>query len=63
MLVAWAGYVRNVMLCLCVHTRHAKGDDMKARVIIVYIRRQSRLYKDVRGLVLVISVCEVPSVT
>ena len=29
---------------------------------IVYIRRQSRLYKAVRGLVLTTSVCEVPSV-
>ena len=40
MLVAWAGYARNAMLWPCVHTRHARGDDMKARVFIVYIRRQ-----------------------
>ena len=43
-------------------TRPARLDNTKACVIIVYIRRQSRLYKDVRGLVLATSVCEVPSV-
>ena len=40
-------------------TRHARWDDTKGRVIIVYIRRQSRLYKAVRGLVLTTSVCDV----
>ena len=48
---------------LYIHTKRTRGNDTKARVIIVYIRRQSRLYKAVRGLVLIISVCEVPSVT
>ena len=44
-------------------TRAARLGDTKAHVIIVYIRRQSRLHRAVRGLVLTISVCEVPSVT
>ena len=44
-------------------TRPARLGDTMARVIIVYIRRQNRLYKAVRGLVLTSSVCEVPSVT
>ena len=50
MLVAWAGYVRNAMLCLCVYTRHARGDDTKAPVIIVYIRTVHILNVNVDGL-------------